>query len=159
VIGLGDIGRRTARLAQGFSMDVVVCTPRTVTAPGLVQVTLDELLAVADVVFVTVPLTEGTRDLVGRRELAQMRSTSYLVSIAPEEVLDLVALEDALRRGALAGAALDVVGSAAHLAEVPRLLVTRRWGIRTQDARARRVQTWVAALHEEVAAEPLRARP
>ncbi len=67
IIGLGDIARRIARLAQGFDMRVLFCSRSPKTMADARQVSLDELLAVSDAVFLTLPLTSATTGLLGRR--------------------------------------------------------------------------------------------
>ena len=74
---------------------------------GVELVELDELLKRADFVSVHCPLTDGTRDLIGSRELALMRSDAYLLNTARGGIVDEDALYDVLSNGAIAGAALD----------------------------------------------------
>lgn len=110
VVGLGRIGQATARKAAGLGYEVigfdVLATPGS-NHRGVRAVTLDELCTAADVVSLHVPLHDGTRGLVGARELALMRPTSVVVNTARGGVLDTAALVDALDRGALGGAAID----------------------------------------------------
>lgn len=152
VIGPGDIGRRIAGIAAGFGMRVLVAGRRPCSVPGAVQVPVEDLLRDADAVFLSVPLTPQTRQLIDRRRLALLRPTAHLVSIAPDEVVDLAALRAALTDGALGGAALDLVGDPGPHRDVPRLVLTRRWGIRTQQARRRRAEHWVTAVRDGIAA-------
>lgn len=152
VVGLGDIGSRIAGIAAGFGMRVVFASRRPRSVPGAVQVEVDDLLRAADAVFLAVPLTPQTRRLVDRRRLSLLRPTAHLVSVAPDEVVDLAALSAALAGGALGGAALDMVGDCTAYRDVPRLVLTRRWGIRTPEARQLRARRWVAAVRDGVAA-------
>jgi len=69
---------------------------------------LDGLLAEADIVSLHVPLTDQTRGMIGAAQLAAMKPTSWLVNTARGPLVDTAALADALRRGALGGAVLDV---------------------------------------------------
>ena len=107
VIGMGRIGKAVARRATGFDMKVVY-TSRSLTAPHLERVDLDELLVRSDFVVITVPLKEDTRHLLGRSELALMKPDAYLVNISRGEVIDTEALVGCLRSGHLAGVGLDV---------------------------------------------------
>jgi phosphoglycerate dehydrogenase-like enzyme len=113
IVGLGEIGTEVARLADAFGMRVVA-TKRDPTTGAehvdeLVSVDrLREALAGADAVVVTLPLTEATRGLVGRRELAALPRHAIVVNVGRGAVIDEAALVDALRAGRLAGAALDV---------------------------------------------------
>lgn len=106
IVGMGRVGAAVARRATGFGMEILY-TSRTSTGPGR-RVELDELLGTADAVMLCVSLTDETRGLVGRRELSLMRSDAYLVNVARGEVVDTDALVDALARGEIAGAGLDV---------------------------------------------------
>ncbi|HEY8425738.1 MAG TPA: hydroxyacid dehydrogenase [Limnochordales bacterium] len=114
VVGLGRIGREVARRARAaFDMRVMGYDPyldeATVRALGIQPVaTLEELLEAADVVSVHVPLTEGTRHLIGAAELARMKPTALLINTSRGPVVDQAALVKALREGRIAGAGLDV---------------------------------------------------
>jgi glyoxylate reductase len=114
VVGLGAIGRAVARRALAFGMKLVYSGPRRAPADverglgGAWHLPLDELLATADVVTLHCPLTPATRHLIDARALALMRPSAFLVNTARGPVVDENALVDALRSGALAGAALDV---------------------------------------------------
>lgn len=103
VVGLGRIGRETARLAETFGMRVVH-TSRTGGIP------LRELLAQADVVSIHCPLTPETRHLIGEEELRAMKPTSVLVNTSRGPIVDEAALVRALETREIAGAALDVYG-------------------------------------------------
>ncbi len=152
VVGPGDIGGRIAAIAAGFGMRVLVTGRRRPAPPGTEPVELDELLRRSDAVFLAVPLTPATRGLLDARRLALLRPTAHLVSIAPDEVVDRAALAAALTAGRLGGAGLDLVGDAGPYRDLPRLVLTHRWGIRTEQARHRRVERWVTAVRDGVAA-------
>jgi glyoxylate reductase len=111
--GGGRIGRAVARRAHGFSMEVLYWGPRRKRPEdeadwGMQFVPLDELLARSDFVSVHAPLTEGTRHLVGAREIALMKPTAFLVNTARGPIVDEAALVKALREKRIAGAGLDV---------------------------------------------------
>jgi phosphoglycerate dehydrogenase-like enzyme len=76
--------------------------------PGIELRDLDELLAEADIVVVTCPLTPETHHLLDARRIALMRPSAYLVNVARGPIVDGAALAAALRGRAIAGAALDV---------------------------------------------------
>lgn len=152
VVGLGDIGEKIARIAQGFGMRVLFTSRRPRSFTGAVQTEIDQLVSEADVVFLSVPLTPWTRHLIDRRRLSLMKPTAHLISISPDEVVDLAALRCALTGGALGGAALDMVGDSEPYRDVPGLVLTRRWGIRTQEGRQKRAERWLSTLHENLAA-------
>jgi D-3-phosphoglycerate dehydrogenase len=110
LVGLGNIGRLVARKARGFGLDVVAYDPylRDRAEDGIPLVDLDELLASADFVSVHCPLNASTHHLIGRRELAQMKPTAFLVNTARGPIVDEAALYEALAERRLAGAGLDV---------------------------------------------------
>jgi glyoxylate/hydroxypyruvate reductase len=107
VVGLGEIGREVARLAQAFGMRVLAVR-RTADDTAAGPERLDELVGDADAIVVTLPLTEETRGLVGHDTIARMRDGAILVNVGRGAVVDEEALVDALTSGKLAGAALDV---------------------------------------------------
>lgn len=114
IVGLGDIGSRLARRAQVFGMRVMAHDPAlhggsfAVQELGVELTALEPLLQRADVVSLHAPLTPGTQHLLNAQTLALMKPASYLVNTARGGLVDEAALAEALRRGALAGAALDV---------------------------------------------------
>lgn len=110
IVGLGDIGQRLARIAHfGFGMRVVVHQPGDAVMPSHVQrLPLGELLAQSDFVSLHCPLTAATRHLIGTDQLACMKPTAFLLNAARGEVVDEMALAQALRHRTLAGAAIDV---------------------------------------------------
>jgi phosphoglycerate dehydrogenase-like enzyme len=107
VVGLGEIGREVARLAEAFGMRVTSIKRRADgTAAGPDR--LDELASEADAIVVTLPLTDETRGMIGRRTIECLRDGAILVNVGRGAVVDETALLDALHSGRLAGAALDV---------------------------------------------------
>jgi glyoxylate reductase len=100
IIGMGRVGEQVARRARGFAMTVLYHNrrrrPAAEEALGVRYVSRDELLAAADYVVLTVPLTPQTHRLIGRAELARMKPTSTLVNIARGPVVDREALTEAL---------------------------------------------------------------
>jgi phosphoglycerate dehydrogenase-like enzyme len=114
ILGYGRIGQAVARRALAFDMDVLAIR-RDTSRPdphGLAFVrgpdALDEVLGRADHLALTLALTPETRGLIGTRELALMKPTAVLINVARGEVVDEDALYEALDRGVIAGAALDV---------------------------------------------------
>jgi phosphoglycerate dehydrogenase-like enzyme len=109
LVGLGAIGRLVGDRARGFDMSVLAFDPFIANAPeGVRLVSLDELLTRSDVVSIHCPLTLDTLGLLGERELGLMRAEAILVNTARAAVVDEQALLQALGRGDIAGAALDV---------------------------------------------------
>jgi glyoxylate reductase len=113
IVGLGRIGRQVARRARGFDMRVLYCNRNRLPESeerqlGVEFATFDELLAVSDYVLLMVPLTDETRRLIDARALAKMKRTATLVNVSRGPVVDTRALNEALRDGTIAAAALDV---------------------------------------------------
>lgn len=111
IIGMGRIGQAVARRAAGFVMPVLYHnrTPKDFPDhPSWRSAALDDVLTQADFLTLHVPLTADTRHLIGPRELQLMRPTAYLINVARGPVVDEAALVDALHKGQLAGAGLDV---------------------------------------------------
>jgi len=112
IIGMGRIGQAVARRSVGFRMPVIYHASMPLTAssvpPEWEYRSLQDLLREADIVTIHVPLTPTTHHLIGPHELALMRPTSLLINTARGPIVDEEALVDALHRGAIAGAGLDV---------------------------------------------------
>jgi phosphoglycerate dehydrogenase-like enzyme len=113
VVGLGDIGRTIAAAASralGMTVLGVSRSGRPMREADAVYPTADlrAALARADFAVLTLPLTPATRGLVGRRELAAMKRSAWLVNVGRGAVLDETALVAALRTRRIAGAILDV---------------------------------------------------
>lgn len=113
IVGMGNIGAAVARRGHfGFNMPVVYSGNSRKTALegelGATFLTLDELLARADFVCLVVPLSDKTRHLIGGRELALMKKSAFLINISRGAVVDEPALIEALQKGTIRGAGLDV---------------------------------------------------
>ena len=126
IVGLGNIGREVARLAEAFGCRVAYTSTsgcaREERYPAL---PLDELLGRADVVTIHCPLNERTRNLIGRRELALMKPSALLVNVARGGIVDEEALTEALDGERLAGAAIDVYQREPMAADSPLLRCRR----------------------------------
>jgi phosphoglycerate dehydrogenase-like enzyme len=142
LIGLGKIGSRVAAVGLAFGMEVVAWSQhlteeRAGEAGVALAASLEELLSTSDIVSIHLALSERTRGLLGARELALLKPTAYLVNTSRAAIVDEDALIDALRRGAIAGAGLDVFGTeplpADHpMRTLPRLLATPHLGYVTE---------------------------
>jgi glyoxylate/hydroxypyruvate/2-ketogluconate reductase len=113
IIGLGRIGQVVARRAAGFEMEVLYhdvrrAAPETESACRARYLAKEELFGRADIVTIHVPYSPQTHHLIGAPEIALMKKTAILIHAARGGVLDDAALIEALRKGAIAGAGLDV---------------------------------------------------
>jgi len=114
IVGLGNIGKKVARRAAGFDMDVRYFDIARLTedqedAFGVRFALFAELLHTSDVVSLHVPLDDTTRGLIGARELAMMKPGAILINTCRGPVVDEDALYRALTGGQIAGAGLDVM--------------------------------------------------
>ncbi len=114
IVGLGQIGAATARRARSFGMRIAY-TGRRRADPDLEREleatwveSVDDLLGMSDVVSLHCPLSDETRHLIDARRLALMKPTAHLVNTTRGPVVDEAALVEALSRGVIAGAGLDV---------------------------------------------------
>lgn len=114
IVGLGNIGRWIGKIVQhGFGANVVFYDNAEIplTVSELIParaVSLEELMAVSDVVCLSLPLNAQSDKLIGRNELALMKRSGILVNVGRGEVVDQDALIEYLREGRIAGAGLDV---------------------------------------------------
>jgi D-3-phosphoglycerate dehydrogenase / 2-oxoglutarate reductase len=146
VVGIGNVGRRVAKLCGGLlRMEVVAYDPyvdaEETRRRGARKVELDELLRSADFVSINCPLTEETRGMIGARQYALMKPSAYFITTARGLIHDEAALEAALREKTIAGAGLDVWSKepppAAHpLLEFDNVIVTAHTAGVTREARA-----------------------
>lgn len=110
IVGMGNIGRNVARIAEALGCEVrYTSTSGVARREDYPALPLGELLAWADVVSIHAPLTEKTRGLIGARELAQMKPSAILINVARGGIVDEAALAEALDNDRLAGAGLDVL--------------------------------------------------
>lgn len=112
VIGLGNLGSQVATVGKAFQMPVIAwsqnLTAERAAQVGATLVSKDELLSQSDLVTIHLVLSQRTRGLLGARELALMKPTSYLVNTSRGPIVDEQALVAALQKKTIAGAALDV---------------------------------------------------
>lgn len=109
IIGMGNIGRKVARIAEAFGMNVCYfSTSGTSHCKDYPSLPLEQLLAQSDIVSVHAPLNERTDALIGEKELAMMKSSAYIVNMGRGGIVVEEALVKAVDEGVIAGAALDV---------------------------------------------------
>ena len=111
IIGLGDIGTRVARIASAMGMKILAHTrtERPVDLPDFRYGTLEEVLSESDVVSLHVPLFPETERLIRKETLQLMKKDAVLINTSRGGLLDEQAVADALNRGEIAAAALDVL--------------------------------------------------
>ena len=165
IVGLGKIGLAVARRAQAFGMTVIAHDPAVTSAEmaryGIERVALDDLLARADYVSLHCPLTDTTRHLIDARRIGLMKRTASLINTARGAIVDQAALVDALRKGRIAAAGLDVFdpeppGKDEALYGLDNVILTPHLAANTTDSinrlRRRTVEQVVRVLCREPAA-------
>jgi D-3-phosphoglycerate dehydrogenase len=112
VIGLGKLGGKVSGLAKAFGMNVIAWSPNLTQERcqevGVGYASKEALFATADIITVHMVLSQRSRGLVGREELARMKPSSYLVNTARGPIVDETALLETLQARKIAGAAIDV---------------------------------------------------
>jgi phosphoglycerate dehydrogenase-like enzyme len=165
VVGLGGIGSEIARRAHGFGMRVLATRRSDTPGPTYVERVgrpgdLLAMLREADVVAVCVPLTTETRGQFDARAFDAMKAGAILVNIARGPVVDTDALIDALRRGHLAGACLDVTDPEPLPVESPlwsmrNVVITPHVASRAELTETRRQALFIENMRRFGAGEPL----
>lgn len=143
IVGMGRIGQAVAHRAVGFRMPVLYHSRQPLAASSLPREweyrSLRDLIEEADVVTIHVPLTPATHHLIGTRELAWMRPSAFLINTARGPIVDEAALADALQRGTIAGAGLDVYEQEpsihSTLAQLKQVVLLPHLGSATMHAR------------------------
>jgi len=142
VLGLGRIGTEVARRAQSFEMRILGHDPYVsqehASRMGARLADLPTLLAESDVLTIHTPATVQTEGLIGKKELAAMKPTAWIVNCARGGIIDEAALLEALEAGQIAGAALDVFSKEPAgdnpLVRHPRVVATPHLAASTQEA-------------------------
>ncbi len=143
ILGYGDIGKAVAGVAQAFGMQVLLGARNADDKrPG--RLPLTELLPQVDVLTIHLPLVPGTRNLIGKYELALMKHDALLINCARGGIVDEQALAQALKTGKLGGAGIDVLseeppvhGNPLLEPGIPNLIVTPHISWATREARQR----------------------
>ena len=160
IVGFGELGQGVARIAEAFGMQVLVSQrPGGPAQQG--RASFEEVLRQSDVISLHVPLLENTHHLIDARALELMKPDALLINTARGAVVDNRALADALRAGAIGGAAIDVLDVEPPppdhplLAEdIPRLIVTPHTAWAGRQARQRVVDETVENIRAFIAGRP-----
>jgi D-3-phosphoglycerate dehydrogenase len=142
IAGMGRIGRRVGEIAKVLGMpvlgyDIIEISKEVLSSIGCTMVDLDTLFSSSDFITLHVPLSPETKHLVDSRRLSLMKKGSFIVNTSRGEVIDEVALAQALREGKIAGAALDVFENEPPSPEIlaaPNLIATPHIAGQTSDA-------------------------
>lgn len=144
IVGYGNIGKATARIALAFGMEVLAYTSKEQKdlPQGVKKATLDELFAESDVISLHCPLTPDTKELVNANRLKTMKPNAILINTGRGPLINEQDLADALNEGRIAGAGLDVLSVEPSVAGNPLLsakncFITPHIAWATKEARTR----------------------
>lgn len=145
IVGLGNIGRRVAEIALAFGMKVKAVSSKTTLPAGIEKVSLEALLATADVLSLHCPLTDSTRHLINADTLAKMKSSAILINTGRGPLIDDQAVADALADGRLAAFCADVLTQEPPQADnpllkLPNAFITPHIAWASKEARVRLIQ-------------------
>ena len=145
IVGLGNIGKRLARLAKSFNMNIIGFDVTPIDEEfskevGLMKADLGTLLSSADYVSLHVPLLDSTKHMINAEKIATMKKTARVINTSRGGVIDEEALYDALKNGDLGGAALDVFevepSTSNKLRDLPNFVSTPHMGAQTKEAQS-----------------------
>ncbi|XID96267.1 D-2-hydroxyacid dehydrogenase [Paenibacillaceae bacterium WGS1546] len=163
IVGLGDIGRRAAKLALAFGMKVVAVSRTRRKLPdelaAVEEVGLADAFARSDVLSLHCPLTEATKGIINRDSLAAMKRSAFLINTGRGGLVVEEDLAEALRNGTIAGAGLDVLSAepppADHpLLRAPNCIITPHIAWATLEARTALMNGIVRNVERFLAGEP-----
>lgn len=165
IVGLGNTGMATARIAVAMGMKVVAMTSKSAdTLPeGITPAPLDDVLASADVVSLHCPLTPSTRHLINAASIAKMKPSAILINTGRGPLVDEQAVADALNGGRLAAFGADVLSQEPPHGDNPLLsarncFLTPHIAWATLEARTRLMSTATENVRQFVAGEPVANR-
>lgn len=165
IVGLGNTGMATARIAVAMGMKVVAMTSKSAdTLPeGITPAPLDDVLASADVVSLHCPLTPSTRHLINAASIAKMKPSAILINTGRGPLVDERAVADALNGGRLAAFGADVLSQEPPRGDNPLLsarncFLTPHIAWATIEARTRLMSTATENVRQFIAGEPVANR-
>lgn len=160
IVGLGNTGMATARIALAFGMKVLAFTskPQSDLPEGIYAATMEDLLTTADVISLHCPLNASTRGLIGKESLAKMKKTAILVNTGRGPLVNEAELAEALNRGDIAAFGADVLSKEPPTADNPLLsarncFITPHIAWATLEARSRLMDIAVENIRQFVAGE------
>ena len=155
IVGFGNIGQATARIALAFGMKVAVFTskPQSDLPEGIIKVDLDQLFSTCDVVSLHCPLTPSTKEMVNAKRLNLMKPNAILINTGRGPLVNEQDLADALNEGRIMAAGIDVLSIEPAVRTNPLLsarnsFITPHIAWATKEARTRLMQIAVSNLKE-----------
>lgn len=165
IVGLGNTGMATARIAVAMGMKVVALTSKSAdTLPeGITPAPLDDVLATADIVSLHCPLTSSTRHLINAEAIGKMKPSAILINTGRGPLVDEQAVADALNGGRLAAFGADVLSQEPPSGDNPLLsarncFLTPHIAWATLEARTRLMSTATENVRQFIAGEPVANR-
>jgi D-3-phosphoglycerate dehydrogenase len=141
LIGYGNIGHQTAKLALALGMEVLAYDPYVTSANGVKLVTLDELLPRSDYISLHLPRTKESADMIGAEQFVKMKDGVRIINCARGGIINEDALYEALTKRKVAGAALDVFAEEPpmdwKLLQLDNVIGSPHIGATTKEAQAR----------------------
>lgn len=155
IVGFGNIGQATARIALAFGMKVAVYTskPQSDLPEGIIKMDLDQLFSTCDVVSLHCPLTPSTKEMVNAKRLNLMKPNAILINTGRGPLVNEQDLADALNEERIMAAGIDVLSiepavRSNPLLSAPNCFITPHIAWATKEARTRLMQIAVSNLKE-----------
>ncbi len=161
IVGAGHIGMEVIRVARAMDMEILAYSrTKRGEVDGIRYVDLEELLKESDYVSLHSPLTDSTRHMIGREQLAVMKPTAFLINTSRGALIDEKALIEALQKGIIAGAGLDVQEEEPPREDNPlytmdNVVLTPHMGWRGLETRQRLVNLTAANIKAYMAGNPV----
>lgn len=160
IVGYGTIGRKVARAARAFGMEVVQYSRHPKETDDFVKsISFEELLRVSDVVSLHCPFNGENRNMMNEAAFAMMKPTALLINTARGQIVDEAALRNALDSGVIAGAGVDVLSVEPMAADCPlcgcdKIVMTPHIAWATPEARVRLMDISIANLRAYIEGRP-----
>jgi glycerate dehydrogenase len=160
LIGLGDIGSQVAGIALAFGMKVIAYRKHPKPVNGIEMVDLETLFAKSDVISLHCPLTEETREIINQESLAKMKPNAVVINTGRGPLIRESDLAEALKKGTIAGAGLDVLSAEPPkagnpLLSAPNCIITPHVAWATYEARKRLLELTASNLESFIAGNPV----
>lgn len=155
ILGYGRIGSSVAKKAQALGMKVIAYNPPPRHEDSIAEFvdSLDAFLGNSDIITLHAALTEGTKSIINRENIAKMKNGVYLINTARGEMIDDDALYEACKSGKISGASIDVYREEPYkgrLLELENVYFTPHLGASTKEAQMRIGQELIKALEDEL---------
>ena len=165
IVGLGKLGSQVAAIGRALGMKTIAwssnLTPEACEKAGVTYATKEELFATADIITIHLVLSDRSRGLVGRDDLARMKPTAYLINTARGPIVDEAALLEVLQAGKIAGAGLDTYSveplpQDSPLRKLDNVLITPHLGYVTAENYQRIYREMIEGIEGWLKGKPLR---